>query len=658
MNRFRLIILQISLLCVVPSFVAQKNVNELKFAEFPLYEEIYSFLNREIKFPCADCQFSIAKKMDGYYLVLNNWNEEKISDRNFVKIWDASTKNYISPLIGEFLDESDEEAENGLRKVIYADNRFDFMYVYGYPEWINDLKSMLSNKENLTSKEYEMLARATSEQASDFIHPNQYGSNLEETKNLDDPIYEKTTSYRTEQFIELSQKNLFYYYQIKKQTPNYKPFIITDLDLKTAHDQMHCYSYLMSVKEPEAARKFLDLVNYNEGYLTYARDILDACLINSILITHGDTDSYPLWFLQDKHGFRKDVVVLNYSLMQTDWYLTMAKELYNYSTELSKTDFTNFRTEFFIMEEIDENEEVLPFKEWINLAKNRYQETIEKRLNASEEEKTGIYVYLPNSTIISIKGIEIPVNITNYYVPMLDIVTIDLINSNSDRAICTTSPTAFLNTNLYQNCAKHGVVFELSPVELEGYQDNKSADFLIKNIKNINSETINLMGDVGMHKLSSLYNDLENMDESPSIQKELFNQLVEKFPYTLLITNYSTELLVSFSEAAADIDPMMNNKFKEEYASTALLHIEKVNINAQTIKNDVIDLQYIFQVYAEADWQLIAQKTSNFSKNEKQVLIALQKKLKELSGSKRCEDLIWTSEQINKLKIALEEIKL
>jgi hypothetical protein len=52
---------------------------------------------------------------------------------------------------------------------------------------------------------------------------------------------------------------------------------------------------------------------------------LDACPPNSILITYGDNDTYPLWYVQVKDGFRKDVTVLNNSLLGTTPYVNMIK---------------------------------------------------------------------------------------------------------------------------------------------------------------------------------------------------------------------------------------------------------------------------------------------------------------------------------------------
>ncbi|MFK7844228.1 MAG: DUF2723 domain-containing protein [Rhodothermales bacterium] len=77
----------------------------------------------------------------------------------------------------------------------------------------------------------------------------------------------------------------------------------------------------------------------------YAYNMLHSVEDDAILITNGDNDTFPLWYLQEVEQERQDVRVVNISLLNTPWYIKQLKNQSSRDSAPLPFSMTNDRIE-------------------------------------------------------------------------------------------------------------------------------------------------------------------------------------------------------------------------------------------------------------------------------------------------------------------------
>jgi hypothetical protein len=221
----------------------------------------------------------------------------------------------------------------------------------------------------------------------------------------------------------------------------------------------------------------------------FAFNYLKGCDKNSVLITFGDNDTFPLWYAQEVEGYRTDVRVVNHMLASGHWYVQqMFQKLYDSDPlpfTLKKEQYNNGINNYVPIYEhpslADKYTELSELIGFVALNDERSQ------ISVSEGKKVN---YFPTRkirmTVDAKKCIEngiVPRELADKIVPYIDweikgnalykndLAVLDFISTiNWDRAIYTANPSSLTNIlGIDQYMHQEGMVYKFMPVKADNY---------------------------------------------------------------------------------------------------------------------------------------------------------------------------------------------
>jgi hypothetical protein len=185
-------------------------------------------------------------------------------------------------------------------------NTSDHSPYFGYEGWAEDVIADFEGTEEDTT--LEGLGRAYQAYGDGFLL-NLAGFNNPEN-------YKKQLDERIKRYTENTDKAIAVFTKLREVNPNYS-MLVGQPQTKLANTYMAAWVNLTVIGKPDLAAKYIVPDLYDPLMLSFARSMLNNCPQNALLFTHGDNDTYPLYYLQQRDKIRPDVEVINLSLLNS-----------------------------------------------------------------------------------------------------------------------------------------------------------------------------------------------------------------------------------------------------------------------------------------------------------------------------------------------------
>jgi hypothetical protein len=265
----------------------------------------------------------------GWFVYETDLTQPSRHYRSGTLLWSEDTRHYRELETFDINPDGDPARQAARRYLQYiiAGNGFTYSYsnciYYGYDGWDEDIIQEWKDKTPLGDVYLEGLARAYSNYAGGFIY-DQFGfmANRHSTHRTPVEAADSISSTRADSFAFYIQKAIDTYLRLHNQNKNYETIVGPVYD-KYSNEHLYAWSTLLMAGHTAGAQRFIRPGLYTDSLLQRARNYLKPVSPGGIIFTYGDNDTYPLWYLQQKEGVKKEVRVINNSLLGMPRYLQL-----------------------------------------------------------------------------------------------------------------------------------------------------------------------------------------------------------------------------------------------------------------------------------------------------------------------------------------------
>ena len=595
----------------------EKNYND-DFLKYPTILEVideffddYQF-EKESSGRYLQLQNQFQKKPDGWHVVTKEYDFEKkewdvIEDELF---WDLEEEEFNKIDYSESGGDSEEKKKEYIQhNHVNFGNAYPEWYsyyniypYYGYDESGEDVIDLLKDAENLPDSTLYALSRSYNSVSFNLLGAHAEGEqfDLANTKNCLSEKQLKKYRYYAHKSTEKSN-------ELHEINPNFET-IVGSIHTKWSNDHLSAWMSLLAYQNEEEAKKELRDDLYNPLIIDVAKNCLMSCEKDAILFTNGDNDTYPLHYVQEQLGFRKDVLIVNMSLLGVTRHINNYKDKVNEAIPMpSSIDY--------------------PYNEYlqVRIQGKRKLECINAIKEIKERKECPENITLPiNTNTIAVKdltewkgkdilsSINLKIKSKNIYqheIALLDI----LANFNWERPLYFINPNQTLKTfsGMMDYVQNEGTVSRLVPFNTR--QDpvsiDKSYDLLMNkysysNIKNLQETDLRNVISFMYSHLNLSTNLLRNGEYEKAIL--IADKYFETFPIFTKFDNTSVSMINVYVKTNQEdeyyrIDEMIKqcNKKKDELESLKKLssnneyrlkfikqNIEKLNKYKETISEN------------------------------------------------------------------------